>query len=104
MSSVSQALSFFGLQLANLSLSSPGLEDASEGSFSDVADVLDVVAGVLQGQQPGVEQQGHPLVHGVGVEALQQQLRGQGAQRRGLQHPAGMRAESAERRHNGQDR
>ena len=63
---------------------SPGLENPSEGSFSDVPHILDVVPWVLQGQQLGVEQQRNPLVHGVWVESVQQQLRRQSAQRRVL--------------------
>lgn len=53
---------------------SPGLEDSSEGSLSNISDILDIIPRILEGQQLGVQQQGDPLVHGVWVKAIQQEL------------------------------
>lgn len=66
---------------------SPGLENPTEGPLSDVANVLDIVPRVLEGQQLRVQQQGNPLVHGVGVKSVQQELRRESAHRRGLHRP-----------------
>lgn len=71
----------------------PGLENPSEGPLSDISNVLDVVPRILEGQHLGVHQQGDPLVHGVRVESIQQELRRQRAQSRDLHRSAGRKTQ-----------
>lgn len=52
----------------------PCLKDPSKCSLSDVSDILNVIPGILQAEQLGIEKEWHPLVHGVGMESVQQEL------------------------------
>lgn len=76
---------------------SPGLENPSKGSLSDISDILDIISRILKGQQLGVQQQGNPLVHGVWVESVQQELRWQGTKCRGLHRPAELKMKGLNR-------
>lgn len=72
----------------------PCLKDPSKCSLSDVSDILNVIPGILQAEQLGIEKERHPLVHGVGMESVQQELRRQCGESHGRWLPAGERGES----------
>lgn len=63
----------FVLPLSNLSLL-PGLKNASKCSLPNISDILDIVSGVLQGQQFWVQQQRNSLVHGIRMQSIEQEL------------------------------
>lgn len=62
----------------------PCLEDSPKCSFPNISHIFNIVPGILQAEQFWIEEKGHPLVHRVGVQPVQEELRGQSGERRCL--------------------
>lgn len=55
----------------------PGLEDSPKCSLPNISHIFNIVPGIFQAKQFWIEEKRHALVHGVGVQPVQEQFRGQ---------------------------
>lgn len=55
----------------------PCLEDSPKCSFPNISHIFNIVPGILQAEQLWIEEKGHPLVHRVRVQPVQEEFRGQ---------------------------
>lgn len=62
----------------------PCLEDSPKCSFPNISHIFNIVPGILKAEQFWIEKKGHPLVHWVWVQPVQEEFRGQSGECRCL--------------------